>query len=243
MADIEVCFTPEQFPFYENESAITVVIDIFRATSAICVAFDNGMKDIIPVERVEEAIDYKKKGYIVAAERKGEVVEGFHLGNSPFHYMTDEFKGKTLVLTTTNGTRAIHIAGKHNEVIIGSFLNLHMVCDYLLKKNQDVILVCAGWRGKFNLEDSLFAGAVVSELIKHDSYSSMNDSAIACNHFYNLANGDLNEFLKNSSHRQRLGGLNLLKDIEYCLQESILDVLPKLEGNRLVDISQIEKTA
>ncbi|MCB0481800.1 MAG: 2-phosphosulfolactate phosphatase [Flavobacteriales bacterium] len=235
MAQIEVCFTPEQFSFYENDDAVAVVIDVFRATSAMCVAFDNGMKEIIPVERVEEAIDYKKKGYLVAAERKGEVVEGFNLGNSPFHYMNSDFVGQTLVITTTNGTRAIKTAGKRNEVVIGSFLNLEAVCTYLKEQNKDVILVCAGWKGRFNLEDSLFAGAVVSKLMGFGFFPEMSDSSIACKHFYEMASGDLCGFLANSSHRRRLGTLNLDKDIEYCLQESVLNVLPILKNGRLVN--------
>lgn len=110
MPKLEVAFSPDLYPFYRNDDAIVVVIDVFRATSAMCTAFENGIKSMIPVEHIEQAIEYKKQGYLVAAERKGEVVEGFQLGNSPFHYMDEKLKGETTVITTTNGTRAIEVS-------------------------------------------------------------------------------------------------------------------------------------
>ena len=114
----------------------------FRATSAMCTAFENGIKSMIPVEHIEQAIEYKKQGYLVAAERKGEVVEGFQLGNSPFHYMDEKLKGETTVITTTNGTRAIEVSKEAHKVIIGSFLNISAICNYLKAQNRDVLLLC-----------------------------------------------------------------------------------------------------
>ena len=107
---VEVCFTPNLFPLHIEDFQVVVVIDVLRATSAICTAFHHGVKKIIPVSKLEEAIEYKEKGYIVAAERKGKIVPGFDYGNSPFTYMNQNLKNKTLVLTTTNGTRAINTA-------------------------------------------------------------------------------------------------------------------------------------
>ena len=238
MSKIEVCFSPDLFPFYENDDAIAVVIDIFRATSAMCMAFENGMEKIIPVEHVEEALDYKKKGYLVAAERKGEIVEGFDLGNSPFHYMNANYKGKTLVITTTNGTRAIKIASKHNQVVVGSFLNYSAVCEYLMEQGKDVLLVCAGWRGRFNLEDSLFAGAVVDCLLESGQDHDLSDSSIASRHFWKMASGNLGAFVQNSSHRKRLAKLNLEKDIDFCLKMNETKALPILVQNELLNFSQ-----
>ena len=232
MAKLEVAFSPDLYPFYENKTAIVVVIDVFRATSAICTAFENGVKSIIPVEKVEEAIAYQQKGYIVAAERQGKIVEGFNLGNSPFHYMDKSLTGKEIVLTTTNGTRAISIAKDSHQVIIGSFLNLTAVCNYLVKEKRDVLLLCAGWRGRFNLEDSLFAGAVVNELAG-EFFNELSDSARAAQTFYEVGENDIGNFLINSSHRRRLKNLNLEKDINYCLKLDETKVVPILEGSRL----------
>lgn len=232
MAKLEVVFSPDLYPFYENKEAIVVVIDVFRATSAICTAFEYGVKSIIPVEKVEEAIEYKEKGYIVAAERQGQVVEGFNLGNSPFHYMDKELVGKEVVLTTTNGTRAISIAKDSHQVIIGSFLNLTAVCDYLKAQKRDVVLLCAGWRGRFNLEDSLFAGAAVNNLAG-EYYNELSDSARAAQTFYEVGERDIEGFLENSSHRRRLKNLNLEKDISYCLQIDETSIVPVLKGKGL----------
>lgn len=235
MAKLEVAFSPDLYPFYENKEAIVVVIDVFRATSAICTAFENGVKAIIPVEKVEEAKAYQEKGFIVAAERQGEIVEGFNLGNSPFHYMDKNLVGKEVVLTTTNGTRAISVAKNSHQIIVGSFLNLTAICNYLKNEKRDVLLLCAGWRGRFNLEDSLFAGAVVNEL-SGDFFNELSDSALAAQTFYEVGKNDIGYFLINSSHRRRLKNLNLEKDINYCLQLDQTKVVPVLEGSRLIPV-------
>ena len=231
---VEICYSPALFPvYYGNKDCVVVVIDVFRATSAICTAFQHGVKRIIPVASVDEAKEYKAKGYIVAAERHGEIVEGFDMGNSPFSYMRPELKGKEVVLTTTNGTKAIERAKAADKVIVGSFLNLDAVCMYLEKQNKNVILLCAGWRDRYNMEDSLFAGAVVNKLKHNPTFAGLADSSIAADHLYQLAKTDLNGFLANSSHRKRLARLNLEKDIEYCLQENTMDLVPIFEGNAL----------
>ena len=113
---IEVCFTPGEYSYYKDEFEIVVVIDVLRATSAMCAAFDNGILSIIPVPTIEEALEYKKKGYLVGAERKGQIVEGFDFGNSPFSYMLPELKGQTVVLSTTNGTKSINSAALFNQI-------------------------------------------------------------------------------------------------------------------------------
>lgn len=224
---VEVCVSPLLFPVYFTKpDCVVVVIDVFRATSAICSAFENGVNSIIPVLTVEEAQAYKAKGYIAAAERNGEIVEGFDIGNSPFSYMRPEVKGKDVVLTTTNGTKALTQAVGAEKIIVGSFLNLKAVCDFLVDENKDVILLCAGWKDRFNMEDTLFAGAVAYHLKEHEAFTGFSDSSIAAMIMYERAQGNLNDFLKNTSHRNRLAKLNLEKDISYCLQESIIDLVP-----------------
>jgi 2-phosphosulfolactate phosphatase len=231
---VEVCFSPALFPvYYSSNNCVVVVIDIFRATSAICTAFQAGIERIIPVSTVDEAKQYQEKGYLAAAERHGEVVDGFELGNSPFHYMNKDLKGKELVLTTTNGTKAIERAKAADHIVIGSFINLDAVCQHLIGLNKNVILLCAGWKDRFNLEDSLFAGAVVEQLAQTETYTGLADSSLAALNVYETAKQDLNDFLKSSSHRNRLAKLNLNKDIEYCLQTNIMDLVPLFKGNSL----------
>lgn len=232
--NIEVCYTPQAYNLFHKDESIVVVIDIFRATSAIVTAFYNGVSKMIPVASVEEAREYQKNGYMAAAERDGEVIEGFELGNSPFGYMNNKVKGKTIAISTTNGTQAIEASRKASKILVGSFLNLDVLCEYLIEQKKDVILVCAGWKNKFNLEDTIFAGAVVEKLTTESGFEITCDSAIASKHLYNLAKNDLFEFLSNSSHRNRLAKLDLERDIKYCLTPNQCPVIPVMEGKYLI---------
>jgi len=232
--NIEVCYSPQSYPLFHNPNAVVVVIDILRATSAITTAFFNGVAKMIPVATVEEARSYKENGFLVAAERDAEIVEGFDLGNSPFGYMNTKVKGKTIAITTTNGTQAINAAKSAHKVIIGSFLNCDTVIEYLKKEKKDVLFLCAGWKNKFNLEDTLFAGAVAQALVYKYDFTTTCDSTIAAIELYKVAKHDLFGFLANSSHRNRLAKLDLERDIKYCLTPNQCPVLPVMEGKFLV---------
>ncbi len=232
--NIEVCLTPALIPLYDLTNSIVVVIDIFRATSSICYGIDNGAEAIIPVATVEECKNYGNN-YLLAAERDGKVVEGFDFGNSPFAYTTEKVKGKTVVLTTTNGTHAIDESKKTAyQVIIGSFLNLDAVCSYLKTQTQDVLLVCAGWKNKFNLEDTLFAGAVVNRL-KSENYF-LDDSSIAAEDLYLLAENDLEGYTAKTAHSERLKKLGIEEDIKFCLNVNTTKSVPVLVGDKLVKL-------
>ena len=156
---IKVCLTPALFPLYADRKSIVVVVDVLRATSAMCTAFHNGVKKIIPVSTVEEALELKDaSNHILAAERNGKQVRGFDFGNSPLQYQDNDVKGKTLVMTTTNGTKAINIAKRDHQVVIGSFLNINALVNWLSKQQKNVVILCAGWKNDFCFEDALFAG-------------------------------------------------------------------------------------
>lgn len=234
MNTIEVCFTPQSFPLFKNDNAIVVVIDVLRATSAICTAFHHGVEKMIPVATTEEAKKYQQMGFIAAAERNGETLEGFDLGNSPYGYMNEKLKGKTIAISTTNGTQAIEAARDSYRVIIGSFINIDAIVNYLRKQKRDVIFLCAGWKNKFNLEDSLFAGACAQQLLDNKTFGTECDSTLSTLRLYSLAKADVYEFLADSSHRNRLKKLDLEKDIRYCLTFNQTDVIPVLEGKYLV---------
>src|SRR5574343_255064 len=230
--EIEVCLSPTLIPNYTIEGRIVVVIDIFRATSSICYGIENGAESIIPVATIEECLSYNGKGYLLAAERNGEVVEGFDFGNSPFSYTKEKVEGKTVVLTTTNGTHAINQSLKEKQIVIGSFLNLNAFCTWLDTQAYDVLLLCSGWKNKFNLEDTLFAGAVVNTL--RNSFNHFCDASIASEDMYLLAKGNLREYLYKSSHSQRLKELNIEDDIQFCLKQNICNSIPVLEDGKLV---------
>jgi 2-phosphosulfolactate phosphatase len=234
--DLQVCLSPSLIPLFEVEDAIVVIIDIFRATSSICYGIDNGAEAIIPVAEVEECVAYQEKypDYLLAAERNGEVVSGFDFGNSPFSYTKEKVAGKTVVLTTTNGTHALHLSRKAKKVIIGSFLNLTAVCNWLKTQNDNILLVCAGWKNNFNLEDTMFAGAVVAQL--KDNGFILDDAAIAADDLYSIAKNDLPGYLKKTSHSERLKKLGIEADIAFCLQVDITTAIPVLEGEKLVKL-------
>ena len=233
---IEVCFTPGEYAYYKDEFEIVVVIDVLRATSAMCAAFDNGILSIIPVPTIEEALEYKKKGYLVGAERKGQIVEGFDFGNSPFSYMKEEFRGKEVVLTTTNGTKSLEVAKDAETVVVGSFLNLTALSKWLSKQDKNILCLCSGWQDKFNLEDTICAGAISDFLISTGNFISIEDSSIASKYLFLSAKDNYLGYLKSSSHRRRLKHLNLNEDIKYCLTPDQTDVIPILVNGKLIKL-------
>ena len=222
------------YPVYKDKQSIVVIIDILRATSAICTAFKYGAKSIIPVATVEEARAYKAKGYMAGAERDAVTVDGFEFGNSPYSYMTEQVRGQRIVITTTNGTQAIEAAHDAYEVVIGSFLNFDLLCDYLLSQERSILLLCAGWKNKFNLEDALFAGAVSARLEKSSEKYKLGDASLAFKYLYEQAEENPYKFLSKSSHKERLARLNLKDDIRYCLTMNQTEVLPVLVGGEIV---------
>jgi 2-phosphosulfolactate phosphatase len=218
-------------------SCIVVVIDVLRATSTIATALHNGAKAIIPVESVEKCIQLGKKlECITAGERDGKIAEGLKYGNSTFEYPREFIQGKTLVLTTTNGTKLMHMALTKGatEIITGSFLNLSAVCDHLVQMKRNVLLACAGWKDKVNMEDTLFAGAVVSRIKEHFTINC--DSSHMAEFLYNNARGNLYEFMKahDASHYHRLTGFGLEEEIRQCFTEDLANVLPYYVDERLI---------
>ncbi len=233
---VEVCFTPGEYEYFQPGFEIVVVIDVLRATSAICAAFENGVRSIIPVPTVEEALEYKKKGFLAGAERKGQIVEGFDFGNSPFSYMREDFRGKDIVLSTTNGTKALDIAKDAELVVVGSLLNLDALCEFLVAQNKNVLCLCSGWQDKFNLEDTICAGAICDNLIVTGKYRSADDSSVAAKYLYKSARENNLGYLKSSAHRSRLKKLKLNEDVKYCLTPNQTRVIPVLKNGKLVTL-------
>jgi len=216
---------------YPLHDRTVVVVDILRATSCMVTALANGADHIIPVAELEDCLVMKKTGYITAGERDGEKVEGFDKGNSPFEYMGGQVRGRKIAFTTTNGTHAIAKSKGANEILIGSFLNLSAVASHLIRGENNALIVCAAWKGKINLEDTLFAGALVSQLDK--DFENECDAPLAAKYLYEHAQADMAAFLSNSSHVKRLNRLNIHEDIGFCLTLDEYDVLPRLVDGHL----------
>jgi len=230
---LEVCLSPALLHLYDVKNSIVVIIDVLRATSTICTALYNGAAKIIPVASVEECVNIGRQlGAITAGERDGKIAEGLAYGNSPFEYPRDFIEGKILVLTTTNGTKLLHMAKDAVQIITGSFPNLSAVCDHLAAQGKNVILGCAAWKDRVNMEDTLFAGAVVNRIKQHFNVNC--DSALAAETLYNSAKDDIFGFMRQASHFQRLSRYGLEKDIRYCLTPDGANVLPILQNGELV---------
>ncbi len=231
------CLSPALLHLYDVSSSIVVIIDVLRATSTIATALHNGAKEVIPVDSVTDCIRIgAAMGGITAGERDGKVAEGLSYGNSPFEYPASFIAGKTLVLTTTNGTKLLHMALDKNakRIITGSFPNLSAVCNYLVAQKQPVILGCAAWKDRVNIEDTLFAGAVISRIKNHFNINC--DSSATASSLYEMAKNNLFDFMKTkrASHYLRLSNYGLKKDIQYCLSEDIANTLCIYEDGKLV---------
>lgn len=232
---VDVCLSPYLYPIHHKDDAIVVVIDILRATTAMCTAFHYGVDKMIPVATVEEATEYKNKGFMVGAERNGIALDGFDFGNSPFSYMTDKIRDKTIVISTTNGTQAIEAARNAHMVVIGAFTNITALSNWLIAQNRSVLLLCSGWKNRFNWEDSIFAGAVTKRLLNAGLHKT-GDAALAMVFLYDESQKNRIRFLRNSSHAARLAAMGLKKDIKYCFQLDQTDVIPVMEGKYLVKL-------
>jgi len=237
--NIEVCFSPALIEYYDISEKNVVLIDILRATSTICTAFEWGVKEIIPVASEAEAQEYKNKGFIVAGERDGQVLSFADFGNSPFNFMNDSIKGKSIAYCTTNGTKAIFSAKQSLHLMIGSYLNFSAVIKFLEADDHDVLMLCSGWKNKFNIEDTLFAGAVCDRLITAGHFQAGGDAAIAAADLWNYAKNDLLAYIDKSDHRKRLKNLGLDDVIEYCHTFDKTDKLPILKGNSIIDSHEV----
>jgi 2-phosphosulfolactate phosphatase len=234
---LHTSFSPALVHLYDVSNSIVVIIDVLRATSTIATALYNGAKSVIPVDSVSRCIELGRQiDGITAGERDGKIAEGLGHGNSPFEYSKEFIEGKTLVLTTTNGTRLLHMALEKGakEIITGSFANLSAVCDHLIEMNRNVILGCAAWKDRVNMEDVLMAGAVISKIRRHFDINC--DSSHIAEAMYEKGKKDLFEFLKknNASHYHRLMKFGLEKDIRYCLAPDQANVLPFYSEGKLI---------
>ncbi len=237
LPNLSTSLSPALLQLYDVSSSIVVIIDILRATSTISTALFNGAKSIIPVDSVADCIKLgRQMDVITAGERDGKIAEGLKYGNTPLQYTADFIKGKTLVLTTTNGTRLLHMALAEGArgIITGSFCNLSSVCDYLIKQNKNVILACAAWKDRVNIEDTLFAGAVISR-VKENFQRNCDASQIA-ETLYHQAENDLFGFMRdnNASHFNRLMSFGLEEDIRFCLTIDNANIPVVYDAGRLI---------
>jgi 2-phosphosulfolactate phosphatase len=233
--NLETCFSPALYESEKHKGSIVVVIDILRATSAICTAFENGAASIIPVAGIDEAREYKKEGYLVAAERDGFVLDFADFGNSPYNFTPERVKGKTIVYSTTNGTGIIDLASAAGKIVIGSFLNITALTEWILSRENDVVLFCAGWKNRFNLEDTLCAGAMAERLLNSNHFSTICDSTLAALDLWSLAKNNLPDYIEKVAQRTRLRDKGLDDCIGFCLTFDFTEKIPEIKDGILVN--------
>lgn len=236
---LEVCLSPAIYDKHADDNNLVVIVDILRATSSICAAIHNGVQSIIPVATVEEARAMKQQGYMVASERDGYVLDFADFGNSPFNFTPDKVQGRDIVYSTTNGTRCIHMASHSKAVVIGSFLNISALANWLIQQDSPVLIFCASWKDRFSLEDTVFAGALAKRLLDSGKFQTNCDAVTASMDLWSLAKNDLLKYINKSAQKARLASKELDDCIEYCLTEDQTKVVPLFREDKLTDVSKI----
>jgi len=218
---LNVYATPDSVSDKALKDKNAVVIDVLRATSTILAALINGCREVIPAIEIEEVINmsknYEKDAYLLCGERNIDGIDGFHLSNSPLEYTADKVLDKTLLFTTTNGTKAIRKVVDAREVIMCSITNVDVVAEHLARQKRDTAFVCAGTDGQFSMDDVITAGAVISRLSEMVDDLELSDLAVVAEFLYRNSKGNLHGLLENSTHYKRLMAKGLKADIDYCL--------------------------
>lgn len=237
--NLDVYVSAYSFQEEELRKKTAVVIDVFRATSTIVTALGNGAKGIIPVEDMYAAgkisQNLNSSNFLLCGEKGGEKIEGYDLGNSPFEYTPEAVKGKTIIFNTSNGTKALKRTSLAREVLVGSFLNLKTIVDALKETENEIVLICAGWRGRLSLEDLLCAGNIIYELTDGNLPEDARDGAKVAFGLYKKFGNDIIGVLRTSNHAQRLQHLKTGKDIGFCCQLNTNDILPALKEGIISD--------
>jgi len=222
--------------FYNHNA---VVIDVLRATSTMITALYNGCRHIVPVKKAEDAIRMQKDMDLVSegilgGEQDAKRISGFDLGNSPLEYTRDNIGRKVIFLSTTNGTNAIVNAKHAKKLYIGALNNASAVARRVAAGAADTIISCAGTGGELSVDDFLTAGAIIDRIKNMDQEVRLNDSAIAAQRLYQMFCGKLGKAMAGSLHYEKLKKLKFDADIEYCLREDIIDLVPQYNDGLVV---------
>jgi 2-phosphosulfolactate phosphatase len=233
MPSVKVCFAPPLFPYYKNDNAIIVIVDILRATSSICTAFMNGVESIIPVGNDNDLLQYKHLGYVIAGELNGIKLDIADIGNSPHFFSKERVEDKIIAYSTTNGTKIINMAADCKQVVIGSFLNISALAAYLINEKTDVVIFCGGWKNKFNTEDALFAGALAQKLLLNNEWNSDCDAAYVSIGMWNNAQINFEDYIQ---HLAWLKRLKMKEVVDYCFKMDLTKIIPVLKNEKIIQL-------
>lgn len=240
--ELDVIFTAREVETALVEGKNAVVIDVLRATTTMITSLLNGCEVIIPVtqpeeghEVLEEALDSGelREAYCLGGERGGIIIPGYDLGNSPFEYTPKNIKGKKLIFCTTNGTLAINKAASAKRLFIGAVINGRAVAEKLRQYGESIVLVCAGTKGNFTLEDTLAAGLIIAELVSYKHDLRLSDRAVAALALFHHYQEDLLQAINLSKHAKVLTSLGFTKDIEYSAKSNIFECVPYFKDGKI----------
>lgn len=238
---LEVCLSPALFQFADKtENQIVVVVDVFRATTSMIAAFDHGVKSIIPVAGKKDALELKKKECLIAGEQDGIKLAYADLGNSPFDFESKALAGKNIAYLTTNGTKAIQLAAKENRLYLGAFSNLEALSKHLITLETNVMILCAGWKNQFSLEDTICAGAFIEEISRSKLFNTISDAASVALELWKSNKKNLKEALASCSHARRLTALGYERDIACCSRLNNSNAIPFYENGKIINLTNTE---
>ena len=214
-----------------------MIIDVLRATTAFCAAFDSGVKSVIPVSGLEELLEYKNKGFLTAAERDGKKVDFADYGNSPSVFLQNDLTGKELVYSTTNGTQAVEMAKRSLNIVAAAFVNLEAVSNFIIRQQKNVVILCSGWKNTFSLEDTLCAGALVESLEQSGKFNHICDASEAALTLWQSSKNDLQKEVGKANHYKRLVKLGQLDDLQHCFLLNTSKAVPVWDYNKFRNIN------
>ncbi|MGH7321983.1 MAG: 2-phosphosulfolactate phosphatase [Candidatus Rokuibacteriota bacterium] len=235
---IDVAFTPEEVVQKPLVGASVVVIDVVRASTTIVTALAHGARTVVPVATPQEAMAraqvWPDGRALLGGERGGAPPPGFECGNSPTEYAAGRVRGRAVIFTTTNGTRALLAVEGAKRVAVAGFVNAAAVIRWLARQRSDVVLVCAGESGRFCLEDASCAGLLVERLRMARPGALVSDAARAAGILYAHYRSDLGRMLDEAVWAQMLVSQGRGSDLPLCAAVDAYDVVPVLEGGALV---------
>jgi len=242
---LDVFLSAYSFEEEDVRDKTVVIIDVLRASSTMITALQNGAKGVIPVGDMNDASkishNLDAKSFLLSGEKDGIKIQGYDLGNSPLEHSRDIVTGKTIILNTTNGTKAIKRAGLADTIFIGSFLNLKFLVEHLNQLEGEIVLVCAGWKGRLSLEDLLCAGNIIYELTSGQLPQHARDGAKVAFGLYEKFGNDIEGSIKSSNYANRLKDIISEDDLSFCCQHSIMQVLPVLNEGIITDLNGKKK--
>jgi 2-phosphosulfolactate phosphatase len=238
MNTVEICLVPELYPHRKTKGKhVAVIVDVLRATTTIAVALEQGAKKVIPVTDLNDLPRFKKDGCLIVSERDGLQSDIADFGNSPLQLIANDIQDKVIAISTTNGTRAIAIANDADAIYLGAFANLSALVDKLKQIQQDIVIVCSGWKYRFSLEDMLFAGVFCEKLTSNNQFSFDDDSVLASMDLWKAAKNNLLDYVSKSEHYKRLYTLSMGESIPYCFELDTCTAVPVLEGGIITNAS------